>query len=333
MNALPAPTDETIWAVITGVVTAGLLAIGRYRLIERVSILLVGTFTLVTLLALALLQYDPVWAITSGDIISGLIPSIPPAAGGRSPLVTALATIGIIGVGASELMVYPYWCLEKGYGKAVGPRDDSPAWAARARGWMKVMQLDAWGSMIVYTTVTICFYLLGAATLGRLGLRPAGGEMVRTLGAMYAPVFGEWARGVFLIGAFAVLYSTLFVAAAGNARMVVDGLILAGWLPSDDASRAAWSRRLSVAWPLVALVLALIIREPVAMVLASGIVQAIMLAALGVAVLYFRHRDFDPRLAPSRAWDLLLWVCSAGFILLGMWTLWQKAAAILKSIV
>ena len=329
MKALPVPTDETAWAVITGVVTAGLLAIGRYRLIEWVSILLVGTFTLVTLLALALLQFDPVWAITSGDIVSGLIPTIPPAVGGRSPLVTALATIGIIGVGASELMVYPYWCLEKGYGAAVGPRDDSPAWAARARGWMKVMQLDAWGSMIVYTIVTICFYLLGAATLGRLGLRPAGGEMVRTLGAMYAPVFGEWARGVFLIGAFAVLYSTLFVAAAGNARMVVDGLILAGRLPADDASRAAWSRRLSVAWPLVALCLALLIREPVAMVLASGIAQAIMLAALGVAVLFFRHRDFDPRLTPSRAWDLLLWVCSAGFILLGMWTLWQKAAALL----
>ncbi len=329
MKAQTSPPDETIWAVVVGVFTAVLLAIGRYRLIERVSILLVGTFTLVTLLALVMLQLDPAWAITSGEIASGLLPSIPPAVGGRSPLVTALATVGIIGVGASELMIYPYWCLEKGYGQAVGPRDDSPAWAARARGWLKVMQLDAWGSMIVYTTVTICFYLLGAATLGRLGLRPAGGEMVRTLGAMYAPVFGEWARGVFLVGAFAVLYSTLFVAAAGNARMVVDGLILAGWLPPDDASRAAWARRLSVVWPLVALVLALLIREPVAMVLASGIAQAIMLAALGVAVLFFRHRDFDPRLTPSRAWDVLLWLCSAGFIVLGTWTLWQKVAALL----
>jgi Mn2+/Fe2+ NRAMP family transporter len=310
MKSLPAPPDETIWAVVVGVVTAVLLAIGRYRLIEWVSILLVGTFTLVTLLALVMLQFDPAWAISSGEIASGLMPSIPPAVGGRSPLVTALATIGIIGVGASELMIYPYW-------------------AARARGWLRVMQLDAWGSMIVYTTVTICFYLLGAATLGRLGLRPAGGEMVRTLGAMYAPVFGEWARGVFLIGAFAVLYSTLFVAAAGNARMVVDGLILAGRLPADDATRAVWSKRLSVAWPLVALMLALIIREPVGMVLASGIAQAIMLAALGVAVLFFRHRDFDARLAPSRAWDLLLWVCSAGFILLGLWTLGQKVAALL----
>jgi len=329
MNTLPSPPDETIWAVVVGVVTAVLLGVGRYRLIEWVSILLVGTFTLVTLLSLVMLQCDPAWAISSGEIMSGLIPSLPPAVGGRSPLVTALATVGIIGVGASELMIYPYWCLEKGYGQAVGPRDDSPAWAARARGWLKVMQLDAWGSMIVYTTVTICFYLLGAATLGRLGLRPGGGEMVRTLGAMYAPVFGDWARGVFLIGAFAVLYSTLFVAAAGNARMVVDGLILAGRLPADEASRAIWSKRLSVVWPLAALILALIIREPVGMVLASGIAQAIMLAALGVAVLFFRHRDFDARLTPSRGWDLLLWLSSAGFVLIGIWTLLQKVASLL----
>ena len=329
MHALPSPPDETIWAVVVGVVTAVLLGVGRYRLIERVSILLVGTFTLVTLLSLVMLQCDPAWAISSSEIISGLIPSLPPSVGGRSPLVTALATFGIIGVGASELMIYPYWCLEKGYGQAVGARDDSPAWAARARGWLKVMQLDAWGSMIVYTTVTICFYLLGAATLGRLGLRPSGGEMVRTLGAMYAPVFGDWARGVFLVGAFAVLYSTLFVAAAGNARMVVDGLILAGRLPADEASRAIWSKRLSVVWPLAALILALIIREPVGMVLASGIAQAIMLAALGVAVLFFRHRDFDARLTPSRGWDLLLWLSSAGFVLIGVWTLLQKVASLL----
>jgi hypothetical protein len=126
-----------------------------------------------------------------------------------------------------------------------------------------------------------------------------------------------------------VLYSTLFVAAAGMARLVADGLILAGILPGDDASRASWSRRLSVAWVLVALVLALVIREPVAMVLASGMAQAVMLAALGVAVLHFRHRESDPRLAPSRAWDVLLWVSSIGFIVIGLWTLWQKLASLL----
>jgi hypothetical protein len=152
--------------------------------------------------------------------------------------------------------------------------------------------------------------------------------MVRTLGAMYAPVFGSWASAAFLMGAFAVLYSTLFVAAAGNARMIADGLILAGRLPGDEASRARWTRRLSVAWVFAAVALALLIREPVAMVLASGIAQAIMLAALGVAVLWFRHGEADPRLAPSRAWDLLLWTSAAGFIAIGAWTAWQKLSGL-----
>jgi Mn2+/Fe2+ NRAMP family transporter len=325
--SLQAPSDELVWCLVTGGVTAVLLALGRYWLIEGVSLALVGTFTLVTVLALLLLQLDPAWAISGRELAAGLVPAPPPVIGGRSPIVTALATFGIIGVGASELMIYPYWCMEKGYGTAVGPRDDTPAWAARARGWLRVMQLDAWVSMAVYTLVTVCFYLLGAATLGRLGLVPAGSEMVRTLGAMYAPVFGTWASGAFLVGAFAVLYSTLFVAAAGNARMVADGLILAGWLPGDDRSRATWARRISVAWMLVATALAVLVRQPVAMVLASGIAQSAMLAALGVAVAFFRCRDTDPRLVPSRAWDALLGVSIVGLVGIGVWTVWEKIAS------
>jgi len=333
---LTPPADTTFWAVVTGVVTAALLLVGRYRLIEQVSLLLVAAFTIVTLTALALLQRNPAWAISGAEVAGGLVPAIPPAVNGRSALGVGLAAFGIIGVGASELMIYPYWCLEKGYGRAVGPRDETAAWAERARGWLRVMQLDAWGSMVVYTTVTVAFYLLGAATLGRLAIVPAGGEMVRSLGAMYAPVFGGWARDVFLWGAFAVLYSTLFVAAAGNARMVADGLGMqrlgpAGGPPDSPAAaaRAGFTRLLSAAWVLVATGLAIGIGEPVGMVLASGVAQAIMLAALAVAVLWFRHGEGDPRLMPSRAWDLLVWVSAAGFLIVGVWTAWDKVAGLL----
>ena len=50
-------------------------------------------------------------------------------AGKKAPAFTvAFAAFGIIGVGASELIYYPYWCLEKGYASFVttpganGPR-------------------------------------------------------------------------------------------------------------------------------------------------------------------------------------------------------------------
>jgi hypothetical protein len=127
------------------------------------------------------------------------------------------------------------------------------------------------------------------------------------------------------------LYSTLFAAADGNARIIADGLVLAGRIPGDEAARKAWTRRIAVAWPLAALVLALVIREPVAMVLASGVAQAIMLAALGVSVLYFRYYSLDRRLQPSRAWDLLLWLSAIGLITVGGWTVWQKVANVLAS--
>ena len=323
--AQPAASDTSIYTLLMAAVTAVVLASGRYGLIERLSLVLVVCFTLFTFLAVVMLQFDPNWAVSGAEWASGLVPSL---GGNAAGLGTALAALGIIGVGAAELMVYPYWCLEKGYGKAIGPRSDAPAWAANARGWLRVMQLDAWGSLIVYTLVTVFFYVLGAATLGRLGLSPSGDEMVRTLSQMYVPIFGDWVRQVFLFGAFAVLYSTFFVAAAGNSRMVADGLVLAGLLPGDEASRRLAVRVTCVAWVVAALAMAFLFRAPVAMVLASGVAQAVMLGALAVAVLYFRYRDLDRRLAPGRAWDVLLWVSAAGFVVIAGWTVWQKLPAI-----
>lgn len=73
---LKSPPDQTIWAVIVGVVTAIVLAVGRYGVIERTSLLLVASFTLVTLLALVMLQFDPAWAITWPDLRSGVVAAV-----------------------------------------------------------------------------------------------------------------------------------------------------------------------------------------------------------------------------------------------------------------
>ena len=49
-----------------------------------------------------------------------------------------------------------------------------------------------------------------------------------------------------------------------------------------------------------------------------------MLAAVAVAVLYFRYRAADPRLLPTRGRDLLLWLSAAGFLVVAAWTVWEK---------
>ncbi|HEU4456259.1 MAG TPA: hypothetical protein VFR81_24550, partial [Longimicrobium sp.] len=157
---VPEPPDAYIWASIVAVATAVLLYLGRYRLIQGVSTVLVMGFTAVTIVSVLALQRTP-WAVSAAELASGLSLRLPPEQPGISPVATALAAFGIIGLGSAELIMYPYWCLEKGYAKYAGPRDGSPGWAERARGWVKVLYTDAWLSMVVYTFATVAFYLLG----------------------------------------------------------------------------------------------------------------------------------------------------------------------------
>jgi manganese transport protein len=81
---------------------------------------------------------------------------------------------GITGVGGDEIMYYNYWCIEKGYAAIPGPMMAAWNGPSRAKGWFKVMYLDAVLSMVVYTIVTAAFYLLGAAVLHDGGKRAGG---------------------------------------------------------------------------------------------------------------------------------------------------------------
>ena len=329
-SAVKGSNDAVIWATILTGVACILLVWGNFNFIEKFCLFLVCSFTLITIYNLIALQSKPEWAVTMKELINGMsfgFPEVSNAekASGKSPIGTALATFGIIGVGAAELIAYPYWCLEKGYGKYIGPNDGNESWIGRAKGWMKVMQFDAWLSMVVYTFCTIAFYLLGAAILGRTGMVPEGSEMIRTLSVMYEPVFGKSAQTIFLIGAFAVLFSTFFVAIAAQSRLFVDVTNLLGFQNlKDDATRQKRIKICNVLFAVISLLFFVFIKKPVLLVLISGVMQALMLPLLGGSVLYFRYKKTDRRLLSGKIWDVMLWVSFACFAIVGVYLVLTK---------
>lgn len=318
------PRDAAIWATIVSILTSFILLNGRYGLIQSLSTVLVASFTLLTIFNLFLLQGEQDFAVKAKEFWNGLVPSLPPSKEGINPIGTALATFGIIGVGAAELVVYPYWCLEKGYGKFTGANDGSPEWKERARGWMRVMHVDAWGAMFVYTFATIAFYLLGAAVLHRVGLNPEKDDMVRTLAVMFRPVFSQWAAMVFLYGAFAVLYSTFFVANASHARTFSDAMRVIGLIADDEETRTRWIRILSGVFPILCLVIYLAFPQPAYLVLLSGVAQGVMLPMLAGAALFFRYKRVTEGLTPGKFWDFWLWISAAAMLITGTWTVIDK---------
>lgn len=313
--------NRRLIAVAVGASCALLLALGRYRLVERFSTAMVAAFTLATVVAVGSLQWSP-YAITGAQLASGFTFSLP------ENFLTAFAAFGIIGVGASELIYYPYWCLEKGYAANVGANDGSPGWLARARGWMRVMRTDAWISMAVYTAATAAFYLLGAAVLYAKGLRVTDLGLIDTLAHLYRESFGDWSFYAFLVGAFFVLYSTAFVATASNARLLVDGLALFQVIRlATPEDRARWVKVAVVLLPAVSVGMFMVWEKPVTLVFVGAVGQGLMLPFLAGAALYFRHRRTPPGLRPGRAWTAGLWLAALAMMAAGVY---QAATELMK---
>ncbi|MBL4886390.1 MAG: hypothetical protein JKY95_17905 [Planctomycetaceae bacterium] len=321
----PYTYDDKYWAFAATIITIFLLVGGRYSLLQNFTTVLVVLFTFITIGNFVSLQMTQEWHISSAEIIRGLSFGFPMSRDGINPLVTALATFGIIGVGASELIAYPYWCLEKGYAAHVGPRLQTDEWAHRAKGWLRVMYYDVFLSMIVYTVATVAFFLVGVSVLHRYGRDPGGMRMTSTLAEAYVPVFGEYARWLFLIGAIAVLYSTFLVANAGHTRVYTDLFKILGWIKRGDQKAHRKSIAiLAVILPLTCLFLFCTNMNPVVAVLSAGIMQGILLPMLGIGALYFRFYQSDKRLKSSKLFDFFLILSCIGFFISGSWVVFVK---------
>ncbi len=328
--------DDKYWSVVVAILTICLLVRGKYGLIQNVSTVLVVAFTFVTLGNVIALQFEPAYGLSMAEIFSGLIPSLPPEGivppglplpywTVSRPVATALATFGIIGVGATELVAYPYWCIEKGYAKYTGPNTKDAAWYQRANGWIRVMKWDAFASMVIYTIATIAFFFMGVAVMYAQGLDPEGMRMVSTLLEQYVPIFGGHAKWVFLAGAIAVLYSTYLVANAAWTRVYTDAFKVFGLMSRDNQKAHDKSIFiLAIVLPLISMGLWCSGINPVKLVLLSGLMQAVMLPMLGFAALYFRYTKTDKELQPGRAWDACLIISSIGLLIAGGWGVYSK---------
>jgi Mn2+/Fe2+ NRAMP family transporter len=300
-----------------------MLVSGRYKPVEVGATLMVAAFTLSTIVAMIALQWTP-YRVSAAQIAEGLRFNLPPS------FTVAFAAFGITGVGASELIYYPYWCLEKGYARHVGTRDDSPAWRSRLQGWLRVLHTDATLSLVIYTGATLAFYILGASVLHGQGMQVTDRELIETLEQMYQQTLGSTGAWIFLVGAFAVLYSTFFVATASNARLFADAAQVFGLTryPDDNARRRV-VRLGCILLPIASGTVFFLLPQPVVLVLIGAIGQALMLPFLGGAALYFHHKRLAGVIHSSAAWALFLWLAALSMMLAGGYQLVQTVRPLL----
>lgn len=311
--ALPGFSIAT-WTILVALVVISVMLFGYYGVVEKISLFFMGVFTVFTLLALFMVQRTG-FAVTWPDIAGGLSFKLPKATVGF-----ALAAFGLTGVGGDEILSYNYWCIEKGYARFTGPRDNSKEWQNRARGWIRVMYMDAFLSMIVYTIVTAAFFLLGASILYQRGEVPEGYQMIETISRIYTDSVGPAAKNIFLIGSFVVLFSTLFAALAIRTRVFSDLFGVLKWIDfSNMKTRMRTIRILAIVFPVLWTIAFLVIKLPVLMVTIGGIATFVMLIIVVIAGAWFRFGPREKVIPPGKFYKLALIICCLAIVAVGVY--------------
>jgi len=275
----------TLWVFIVAFAAAILIYKGLYRAIERASLIMTLLFTVLTLTSVAALAFTP-YEISASEIIAGLKFSFP-----KEIIPVAIGAFGITGVASDEIIAYNYWCIEKGYAANTGEQSDDPSWKRRAHGWIKVMYLDAIVAMVIYTTVTAAFYLLGAAILHDRGAIPEGNQLIETVSLIFTESLGPWVRIVYLVGAFFVLFSSIFATLAVWTRIFPDVFGQLGWMDFSKAQRRQQMIGiLSWCFPFLWALTYAFIKLPVTMILFGGVVGSVLLLMVVFAVVNMKRR-------------------------------------------
>lgn len=280
-----------------------------YSVIEKTSTVLVFGFTILTLASLISLFYTP-FGFRWEQISSGLTFQLP-----TELIFVAIGAFGITGVASDEIIAYTYWCQEKGYASYVGQNDGSKEWESRAKGWIKIMYLDAFVAMAIYTLVTAAFYLLGASILFGREVIPEGTDLISTLARIYTEALGPKARLAYLIGGFFALYSSVFATLAYWTRLFPDIFSQLGWISKNSESWSKTIRILSVAFPICWVLTFLFLKEPGFMVLAGGVIGSIMLLIVVFGGISFYKKNLSLGLFNGFFARVMFWLSSAAILI------------------
>ena len=317
LNMLFDDVPVFFWVLTCAFIVALLIFRGYYKIVEKTSFVMIFMFTLLTIISVLALSFTP-YRISWEEISSGLTFYLPPEVVG-----VAIGAFGITGVASDEIIAYNYWCIEKGYAAYTGPYSDSPAWRKRAQGWINVMYLDAVVAMIIYTVVTAAFYLLGAAILNNRGVIPGGNQLIETVALIYTESLGAGVRNIYLVGAFFVLFSSVFASLAAWTRMYSDIFGQLGWIDfADLKKRTLIIAVLAWVFPAMWALTYMFMELPVLMILFGGTVGSIMLFLIVFAALHIRY------VRPSRIqsggpfYDVAFWISTVSIVMVGIYGVW-----------
>ena len=297
------------------VLTAAILGSGSYKILEKLLLVMVSVFTAITVYCSISLQLSDA-AVPLSQVLAAQSFNLP-----LEHLALIVAVFSFTGVNIGEAVFYSSFCLDKGYANHIGETETEQG-KRRARSWLNVMHMDVWITLILLTLVTIPFYFLGASVLYASGMEPGNQNMIEVISTIYTEVLGPWAKDLFLVGAFLVLYSTLLTWVGGDSRQITDNAIELGFLADDDAVRLKSTRVIGYVWPVIFFALLMFFESPLTMIILGAAAYAFSGPLVIGSIFYLRKKYLPEELRSGSTATALLYVAMVVMLLVGAGTIY-----------
>ena len=289
------------WGMLSGLIGLALVWFNRYGLFEKICTALVGLM-FVSMVGAAALTVPNL-----PDMAAGLVPRIPD--GG---LIYTLSLAGGVG-GTITLAAYGYWLREKGW--------TTPQ-------FMRVMRIDNRVAYLVTGIFVISTLIVGAELLYSANIAIAEGEKgLLSLSDVLDDRYGDWAGKLFLVGFWAAAMSSLVGVWNGVSLMFADFLANTRGQTSDhpDAHMGGRYYRAYILWLTFPPMIMMFLGEPVALILAYGVLGALFMPFLAVTLLWILNTDRTPAEWRNKIWSNLAMVLVAlAFAALAINETWKQ---------
>jgi Mn2+/Fe2+ NRAMP family transporter len=276
------------WVVLVGVAILVLHRTGKYPALALGSKLAMLVLALVSVVAFFAVPPMP------SELLRIFVPSIP-----SGSLVLIAAILGLMPTGINVAIWHSLWAVEH-----------LKEWRKTTTDKREMLDLGMFDLRVGYwlsAVLAAIFISLGANLLRPRGLTPDGVEVALTLSRIYTEVLGQWMFPVFMLAAFAAMFSTAYSVMDGFPRTFAK--LLETLFP-----RSAFLKKPSnpAYWVFMAVIFAFaiganrILPNPVAMVQLVGIVSLAVAPLLYGLNYYCVTRLIDDEsMRPGRA--LRLW--------------------------
>lgn len=315
-GVLPGPV--VLWALVTLAASTALVVTGGYSAVSKVALVLALGLVAVAIAAATQVLPEP------GDVASGVVPGVP----ADLDVEFVLPWIGTILAGSMGILWYSYWAATRGYGGgasdlAEGELDDEeseadaePAGrAVRLDGWLRTMSTTAAIGVVTGTVVITSFLLLGAELLAPEGLVPSGMAVADDLTRLFSDVWGRVGFWLMTAAIVVTLGGSVLANQDGWSRTFADITLLlprakgetadgsrevrgprwlrtvVDWRPEGmNPRRAIKSLYATVVVGIVPALVIVVVRDPVAIMSASGIVATLHTPFIVFATLALNRR-------------------------------------------